>query len=72
MFVANMLMEITTGYLMHLITSGLKHTITTSVHAAVDSMNAALLFAVGQSVPRGSFRITKYPSLFSDFNLLYV
>jgi len=38
----------------------------TSVYAAVDSMNVALLYAVDQSVPCGSFRITKYPSLFSD------
>jgi len=42
----------------------------TSVYAAVDSMNAALLDAVDQSVPLRSFRITKYSSLFSD-SLIY-
>ena len=38
----------------------------TSVYAAGERMSAALLYAVDQSVPRGSIRITKYPSLFSD------
>ena len=51
---------------MHLITGGLKLAYNnTPVYAAVDSMNAALLFAVDQCVPRGSIRETKYLSWFS-------
>jgi len=66
MLIANMLMEITTGCIMHLITGGLKLAYNnTPVYAAVDSMNAALLFAVDQCVPRGSIRETKYLSWFS-------
>jgi len=44
----------------------------TSVYAAVDSLNAALLYAEDKCVSRGSIRKTEYLSWFSDCVIYWI